>query len=47
MALQFGSIERVRGERRALEPVPDVGEVRDPAQVHWYRVERYKEPAEQ
>lgn len=39
MALQVGPVKRVGRQRGAFEPVADVGEVRDPAQVHRDRVE--------
>lgn len=47
MTLQLGPVEGVGSESRTLEPVADVGQVRDPAQVHWDRVERHEETAEQ
>lgn len=47
MTLQLGSIERVGSKRSALEPISNVGEICDPAQVYWNCVERDEEPAEQ
>lgn len=47
MTLQLGPIKGVSSERSALEAVADVGQVRDPAQVHRDRVERHEEAAEQ
>lgn len=47
MALELRPVGGVGGEGGALEPVADVGQVRDPAQVHRDRVERHEEPAEQ
>lgn len=47
MTLKLGPVEGVCGESGALEPVADVGQVRDPAQVHRDRVERHEETAEQ
>lgn len=47
MALQLGAVEGVCGERGALEAVPYVGEVSDPAQVYWNGVEGHEEATEQ
>lgn len=47
VALELGSVEGVRSQRSALEPVADVREIRDPAQVDRDRVERHEEPGEQ
>lgn len=47
MTLQLLPVEGVGGECCTLEPVTDVGEVGDPAQVHRDGVERHEETTEQ
>lgn len=47
MTLQLGSVKRVGSQCGALEPVSDVRQVGDPAQVHRDSVERHEETAEE
>lgn len=47
VALEFLATECIRGQRGALETVPDVRQIRDPAQIDWYRVEADEKAAEQ
>jgi hypothetical protein len=46
MAFEFFSIKGISGKCSPFKAITNVTEIRDPAEIYWYRIKAYEETRE-